>query len=687
MPGSVGNLFGKYSLTYSKVGEDENRVPLSQKELRKASRNELRGFDGEGLRVNKRGGNFLDRIVCWLEDRVFSLTRSGQVTSSRQERSEKFVEHVSDALVEIGVERAGIKEHELIKQIESVRKRDLPLRSGFVQSILRKVATQVRDSGRDGLPDIAKTAFPAENPEEEVVRHERNLPLPAEHEVVPQDNQHEVGPQFQDNRGVRGGDRNRELAPHGVDPRPYEPNEEAYEKFQNLTGADFTEKLCPYTELVLGNCLDDELRKRKSTISLEQRNDVVKATTLELASMKFGYGNEDGDYISPTMRYAKETYRTAYNADIRQQAGKSADVMESDTLAEISYLILEGNEQPLKNYISDYLNYKRMGVAHAEGVQDISRQPLHDQRDAGNYLFVPNSAQAEPVVGDFQFAQQSEEEFKNSLFEPVKAKLVNPVLKHEGYYDGDYTDKKMQQADEITSQTVDHVIVHYKSVKNAKEAADENLVLVRLSADTVDSDEQLQKQALEALIESLASNHGRNMKAGVEVLYQHVTGNALKAGGDLQHVQAPQMLPPQPLGAVRDDFSRPVGTIGVNQPNSGSSVKGEQMVAFTDKLENSRGAGTVYEYACDVIKEAGYEPNVVLNDNDSPVYAAFQEHLYGDKWGVHKRNAEQIFSGRYDAAAQTSAADLFKVAETDSLTIFRRQFKFSFRNSLHEIQV
>ncbi len=58
MVSSVGNLFERYLPTYSKASEGVGRVPLSPKELSKASRNELRGFDEEGLRVSKRGGNF-----------------------------------------------------------------------------------------------------------------------------------------------------------------------------------------------------------------------------------------------------------------------------------------------------------------------------------------------------------------------------------------------------------------------------------------------------------------------------------------------------------------------------------------------------------------------------------------------------------------------------------------------------
>ncbi len=159
MANSVGNLFTKYSATYSRAGEDSSLMPLTPKELKKASRNELRGLEGDVLRVSKRGGNFLDRVMCWIEDRVFSLTRSGHPDSSRQSQSKEFSEDVKNALTEIGVDTEGVDEHQLMKQIKSVQVRDLPLRSGFVQSILREVASLENASGSDRLPDIAKAAF------------------------------------------------------------------------------------------------------------------------------------------------------------------------------------------------------------------------------------------------------------------------------------------------------------------------------------------------------------------------------------------------------------------------------------------------------------------------------------------------------------------------------------------------
>ena len=160
MANSVGNLFTKYSATYSKAGEeDAEREPLTPKELKKASRNELRGFEGDVLRVSKRGGNFLDRVMCWIEDRVFSLTRSGHPDSSRQSQSKEFSEDVKKALREIDVDTEGVDEHQLMKQIKSVQVRDLPLRSGFVQSILREVASLENASGKGRLPKIAKEAF------------------------------------------------------------------------------------------------------------------------------------------------------------------------------------------------------------------------------------------------------------------------------------------------------------------------------------------------------------------------------------------------------------------------------------------------------------------------------------------------------------------------------------------------
>ncbi len=204
MANDIGGLFKKYSGTYSTAQGstaqgDVGREVLDAKGQRKTSRHELRGFDAGVPRISKRGGNFLDRVVCWLEDRVFSLTRSGSRLSPRQKSSNQFAADVAEALREIDpdlvAEGGGGEKHDLVRRIESVQVRDLPLRSGFVRGILQEVATLARRAEHgDKLPDLAKNAFPVQdgrlgqpavhpevgaqdNREAEEVIHQ-NLPLP-----------------------------------------------------------------------------------------------------------------------------------------------------------------------------------------------------------------------------------------------------------------------------------------------------------------------------------------------------------------------------------------------------------------------------------------------------------------------------------------------------------------------------
>ncbi len=413
MSGNVGNLFGKYSPTYSKVGEDGN-VPLSQKELRKASRNELRGFDGEGLRVSKRGGNFLDRIVCWLEDRVFSLTRSGKVTSSRQERSEKFVEHVSDALVEIGVEPAGIKEHDLIRQIESVRKRDLPLRSGFVQSILREVASLEHASGQGRLPDIAKVAFPAE-----VVSSVQGSDAGKDMTHISYD---ESGSQISDDSGEA--DKN-DLSLSETE-MELEIHKAGGEDFMNLTAADFTEKLCQYAKgRLIGPSLDGELFRRDVSINPEQYNKVVSDTTLELAKRKLP-SNEGEDAISGTMTYAKSEYDKIKNY-VAQGVGNPV-VMEEDALFETVFKICgDASESGLMSeVVSRNLDCLGVGVGepHGNDVQGVLQPPPHGQ--GGDEVRQPPQAQqAKPLLNPASASSD-----KNIAVKAFAQKLEGSTLKN-----------------------------------------------------------------------------------------------------------------------------------------------------------------------------------------------------------------------------------------------------------------
>ncbi len=170
MANEISGLFGKYSSTYA-TGQGEGVCEvMDAKGQRKTSRYELRGFHNDVPRISKRGGNFLDRVVCWLEDRVFSLTRSGESPSLRQKSSNQFASDVGEALREIDpaldADGKDVWKHDLVRRIESVRVRDLPLRSGFVRGILQEVATLAgKQNHGDELPELARNAFSVQDEE------------------------------------------------------------------------------------------------------------------------------------------------------------------------------------------------------------------------------------------------------------------------------------------------------------------------------------------------------------------------------------------------------------------------------------------------------------------------------------------------------------------------------------------
>ena len=519
MANSVGNLFTRYSATYSKAGgEDAEREPLTAKELKKASRNELRGFDGDILRVSKRGGNFLDRVVCWLERRVFSLTRSGQRDSSRQKHSQEFAAHVGDALAEIGVGAEGEGKHDLIRKIESVQKRDLPLRSGFVQSILQEVAALQRNAGQGVLPDIAQMAFP---PAAEVI-HQVEI---RDQGVVVPDGQLEPGRAAE----VVHGDRdeglpqvpaNRDNEPEIVQQNLPVPNilrnnpadpiqPKRFDEFSQVSGSVFTERLSGYTgDMLIGPCLNEEVNRRGIKISSQVYNKIVNHATLELAV--FTYQVEDGERpIFGTYNFAQDLHERWVGENNKATNRATPEQLEHDVLYRTACNICNGNEDWVKNYVVERLNLMGAVALPENANQGIPQQQAPMQAPV----------QAEQAIGAFQFAQQSDQDFKNSLLDPVKTKLVNPVLEGKGFYI-DTTDAKILTADAITSDMVDHVIKHHGGAQQAKEAVDQNLGLLKLASNPNASENQLQNQALENVIVGLATNHKDDMYAAVNVLYE-----------------------------------------------------------------------------------------------------------------------------------------------------------------------
>ncbi len=407
MPGSVGNLFGKYSATYSKAGEGAGRVPLGPKELRKASLNELRGFDGDVLRVSKRGSNFLDRIVCWLEDRVFSLTSSGSRESSRQSYSREFSNDVKAALLEIGVsdDEGDIKDHNLIKQIESVRKRDLPLRSGFVQSILREVALQARDNGQNSLPDVVGQAFA-----EKIVS-----------------SANESGRQTQVGGEVTG----RNYPNPSIPEMTTEINIAGGEDFMNQTGVGFTEELCLYTQHLFAPSLNKMSKERGCTLEKHQRDQVVRDATLQLAKRKFP-GGEGEDDISGTMVNAKKLFEGKFNVNATRGSPKSVEHLKDVVFDESSRAIFAGRfeEYLLEDYISESLDRLGVGLGESQNHRpSIKDRVIKDfERQSYNKIVRPMRSVARDIIGGDRFNVNNKSPISELFLDHTHQDRQNPDI-------------------------------------------------------------------------------------------------------------------------------------------------------------------------------------------------------------------------------------------------------------------
>ena len=618
MANSVGNLFTKYSATYSKAGgEDADRVPLTAKELKKASRNELRGFDGDILRVSKRGGNFLDRVVCWLERRVFSLTRSGQRDSSRQKHSQEFAAHVGDALAEIGVGAEGEGKHDLIRKIESVQKRDLPLRSGFVQSILQEVAALQRNAGQGVLPDIAKTAFPAAA---EVIHQEefrdQGVVVPGEPGYEPR-RAAEVGHGDRD-EGLPQVPANRDNEPvivpqnlpephhfvpgwnAGHEPRQHKAPLRAPEQQLQVPQAPQFREYARVPDLAPEPAPEGAVGEGFKFA--QQNNEDFRNSLLEPVKTKLVNPvlREKGFYDEITQEKTNAADRiTSEMVDrVIQHYGGPQKAKEAvdENLGLVRFaenLNLNENQlqsQALQNVITDLANNKKnemdeavngfyeveMNAAIGDPQQQAPDQPpqepqaVHaplDREDVQEAIPAPQlqenvrapapvpEAAPEGAVGEgFKFVQQSDQDFKNSLFEPVKTKLVNPVLREKGFY-VEVTQEKTDTADRIASDMVGRVIQHYGDAQKTKEAVDENLYLLKLANRETLSENQLRNIALENIIKGLATHEKDKMNATANELYEAEIGgqqHQVPLPAPVQLPQEPQAPQDQPVHAPLD---------------------------------------------------------------------------------------------------------------------------------------
>ncbi len=619
MANSVGNLFTKYSATYSKAGgEGADRVPLTAKELKKASRNELRGFDGDILRVSKRGGNFLDRVVCWLERRVFSLTRSGQRDSSRQKHSQEFAAHVGDALAEIGVGAEGEGKHDLIRKIESVQKRDLPLRSGFVQSILQEVAALQRNAGQGVLPDIAQMAFP---PAAEVIHQEEfrdqgvvvpdgqlepgraaevghgdrdeGLPqvpanrdnepvivpqnLPEPHHFAPgwnaghEPRQHKAplrapeqqlqvpqAPQFREYARVP------DLAP---EPAPEGAVGEGF-KFAQQNNEDFRNSLL---EPVKTKLVNPVLREKGFYDEITQeKTDAADRITSEMVDrviQHYGGPQKAKEAVDENLGLV----RFAENLNLNENQ------LQSQALKNVIEGLAANQKENMGAAVNELYEAEIGGQQHQvpllapvqlpQEPQAPQDQPVHaplDREDVQEAIPAPQlqenvrapapvpEAAPEGAVGEgFKFVQQSDQDFKNSLFEPVKTKLVNPVLREKGFY-VEVTQEKTDTADRIAVDMVGRVIQHYGDAQKTKEAVDENLYFLKLANRETLSENQLRNIALENIIKGLATHEKDKMNATANELYE------AEIGGQQHQVPlpAPVQLPQEPQAPQLQEDAR-----------------------------------------------------------------------------------------------------------------------------------
>ncbi len=149
----ITDIFNRYKGSYAQ-GDGRGLEPMSMtpEQLQQTSRNEFR-IDDYRIIVKKRGNNFYDRCVCWLEGRFFSRWAKPQVTLARQVTTNNFSVEIMEALAEMGVEDP--ENHPVIKRIEGRAARRVPLRSNFVREVLKEVAHIVQTHDMELWGEVA----------------------------------------------------------------------------------------------------------------------------------------------------------------------------------------------------------------------------------------------------------------------------------------------------------------------------------------------------------------------------------------------------------------------------------------------------------------------------------------------------------------------------------------------------
>ncbi len=604
MASKIGGLFGKYSGTYATSGRGGvGREVLDAKGQRKTSRYELRGFDDNVPRISKRGGNFLDRVVCWLEDRVFSLTRSGKSPSLRQKSSYQFAYDVGEALLEIdpnlGAEGGNVDTHELVRRIESVRVRDLSLRSGFVRDILQEVATLAREADHgDTLPELARNAFPVQNP----VRDEDPEQPAADPEAGAPGNNHEDEEAFQQvlpPPDAPVGRENRQEGGEDVAPpdRPVELNQEVApqlvarpaEALFNFTGL---------SEEELFDKLRDPVRSKMVKPLLDQRNfwkdgdyeekNKAADAMVHLVSAKLVGGFGGCENVQKVMNNHLGTLR---NFDIPEDQRTDGQLQtealnitvqtfsENEDALESTYRIVvegignytgrkEGVFLGAENVEQQPIVHPEMGVpGNGRGDEELPHPVLpppnvfaarggYRQQEGGAYVAVQRDGPvaphqemqiqpaADPVEEKFSFTNLNDEQLFDKLNDPVKSKIVNPLLEDRDFWEGGYNEEKGKVVDEIVRSVSARLVAVLGNHEQVKLDANDKLEVLTFYDDKTDklTDMQLQRGALGVVVQEHMEKDAEQTKRIVMAGINRYLGQGVPLG--VENVEQPPFAGP-----------------------------------------------------------------------------------------------------------------------------------------------
>ena len=149
----ITDIFNKYKGSYAQeVNYAFEPMSMTPEQLQQASRNEFRK-DGYVLTVKKRGNNFHDRCLCWLEGRFFFRWAKPQATRDRRKITQDFSDEIKWVLGDIGIE--DLDGHPVIKRIKRHAARRVPLRSNFVREVLKEVAHIVQTHDMELWGEVA----------------------------------------------------------------------------------------------------------------------------------------------------------------------------------------------------------------------------------------------------------------------------------------------------------------------------------------------------------------------------------------------------------------------------------------------------------------------------------------------------------------------------------------------------